>query len=356
MNNGQVEPSSNQRTWPEESRIIRKWIEDHPVLLAALAFFLPSSGLYHFVADGNVPLEIASSDAIAALPMLLTRVSFLVIMLCSLFVLPALMMFEGAVREPDGRLQVLPRRRSVRRKKLLQWFGTLALPGLMIVGAVVADIAFDIQGNWLVGIAIGVSMVLFTLITRRIRRGAHKAPIFSEFMGFALAACAVQMMAALLSMQLSLRYVDDSMNTGCVAALMAGAVIAVAALQVTIVAVIQDTSQHAGFVQQGFIAALLLVAVAFTYPHSGAALTSIALRDSASGGHQCVTLQLAADASDFGMLIESKPTAKGRTIGLKLLSNLGGVYLARIHGGTDTTVYRIPTDKVVGMAPCKKQD
>jgi hypothetical protein len=54
------------------------------------------------------------------------------------------------------------------------------------------------------------------------------------------------------------------------------------------------------------------------------------------------------------MLINSKPTAKGRTVGLKLLSNLGGIYLARIDGGKDTTVYRIPTDKVVGMAPCKK--
>lgn len=130
--------------------------------------------------------------------------------------------------------------------------------------------------------------------------------------------------------------------------------IVVAALQITIVVVIEDTSQHAGFVRQGFIAALLLVAVAFTYPHSGAALTSIALRDSASGGHQCVTLQLAAEATDFGMLIDSGPTAKGKTIGLNLLSNLGGVYLACIHGDTDTTVYRIPTDKVVGMAPCKK--
>lgn len=154
--------------------------------------------------------------------MLLTRVSFLVIMLCALFVLPALMMFEGAVREPDGRLRVLPKYLPVRRKKLLQWYVTLALPGLMIVAAVIADTAFDIQGNWLVGVAICVSMVVFTLITRRIRRGAHKAPIFSEFMGFALAACAVQMMAALLAMQLSLRYVDDSTNTGWVALLLAG--------------------------------------------------------------------------------------------------------------------------------------
>lgn len=254
----------------EESRIIRKWIEDHPVLLTALAFFLPSSGLYHFVADGNVPLEIASSDAIAALPMLLTRVSFLVIMLCALFVLPALMMFGGAIREPDGRLRVLPRYLPVRLRKLLQWWGTLALPGLMIVAAVIADTAFNIQGNWLVGAAIGVSMVVFTLITRRIRRGALKAPILSEFMAFALAACAVQMMAALLAMQLSLRYVEDSTNTGWVALLLAGAVIAVAVLQVTIVVVIQDTSQHAGFVRQGFIAALLLVAVAFTHIHTAA--------------------------------------------------------------------------------------
>ncbi len=347
-------PITGERTWPEESRIIRKWIEDHPVLLTALAFFLPSSGLYHFVADGNVPLEIASSDAIAALPMLLTRVSFLVIMLCALFVLPALMMFEGAVREQDGRLRVLPRNLAVRRKKLLQWCVTLALPGLMIVAAVIADTAFGIRGSWLVSVAICVSMVVFTWITRRIRRGAPKAPIFSEFMGFALAACAVQMMAALVAMQLSLRYVDDSMNTGWVALLLAGAVIAVAVLQVTIVVVIQDTSQHAGFVRQGFIAALLLVAVAFTYPQTGAALTGIALRDSASGGHRCVTLQLAADAADFGMLINSKPTANGRTVGLNLLSNLGGLYLARIDGGKDKTVYRIPTDKVVGMAPCKK--
>lgn len=354
MNNEKVEPSSNERTWPEESRIIRKWIEDHPVLLTALAFFLPSSGLYHFVADGNVPLEIASSDAIAALPMLLTRVSFLVIMLCALFVLPALMMFEGAVREQDGRLRVLPRNLAVRRKKLLQWCVTLALPGLMIVAAVIVDTAFGIRGNWLVSVAICVSMVVFTWITRRIRRGAYKAPIFSEFMGFALAACAVQMMAALLAMQFSLRYVDDSTNAGWVAALLAGAVIAVAALQVTIVVVIEETSQHAGFVRQGFIAALLLVAVAFTYPHSGAALTGIALRDSASGGHRCVTLQLAADAADFGMLINSKPTAEGRTVGLNLLSNLGGLYLARIDGGKDKTVYRIPTDKVVNMAPCRK--
>lgn len=113
-------------------------------------------------------------------------------------------------------------------------------------------------------------MVVFTLITRRIRRGALKAPILSEFMAFALAACAVQMMAALLAMQLSLRYVEDSTNTGWVALLLAGAVIAVAVLQVTIVVVIQDTSQHAGFVRQGFIAALLLVAVAFTHIHTAA--------------------------------------------------------------------------------------
>lgn len=46
--------------------------------------------------------------------------------------------------------------------------------------------------------------------------------------------------------------------------------IAVAVLQVTIVVVIQDTSQHAGFVRQGFIAALLLVAVAFTHIHTAA--------------------------------------------------------------------------------------
>lgn len=350
-----------KRAWKEELRIVSKWIEEHPALLTVLAFLLPSSGLYHFVTADHIPLELASSDVIAALPLLLVRISFLVIMLSALFALPALMVFEGAVREQDGSIRVFPpfirrRRRKLgpRAKKLLLWLLALSVPGLAIAAALAVDAMLDQSDAPVVPVAIGVGVVAFVVITRGIRRSAQNGESLHEFTALSAAAGVTQMMAALFCMQFALRYVPSATHDGLVFALLLFAVFILAFVQITIVVVIEQTSRHAGFVRQGFVGALCLVSIAFIFPHSGAALTGMALRDTASGGHRCVRLAMTAESADFRTLIHKNAAGAGRTVGLNLLSNLGGTYLARIRGDKEKTVYRIPTDKVVSMAPCEQ--
>ncbi len=352
MQGSQPPPPPKVRTWREDSKLIGRWIERHRTILAALAFLLPSTGLYHFATIGRVPLEIASSDVIAALPLLLGRITFIVVVLSALPILPALLMFEGAVREPDGRVRVLPSARRARRKKVVQWLLALAIPGFMIAVALIGTVSFGWSDTWVIPLAIAISSATFAFTIQRIRRAPDKDTMAIDSIARYVAAGVAQMMVALITMQLSLRHVSDSMNEWLVFGILIVATIIVAILQVLLIRIIELTSRHAGFVQQAFFGALVVISIAFVYPPSGAALTAAVLRDSASGGDRCVTLELTRDAADFAKLIAPSGVDEAETVGLSLLSNLGGTYLARKHGSPDDTVYRIPIAKVSGMKAC----
>ncbi|ROP73292.1 hypothetical protein EDF74_3559 [Stenotrophomonas rhizophila] len=352
MQGSQLPPPPKVGTWREDSKLIARWIERHPIILGALAFLLPSTGLYHFATIGRVPLEIASSDIIAALPLLLGRITFIVVVLSALPILPALLMFEGAVREPDGRVRVLPSARRARRRKVRQWLLALAIPGFMIAGALIGTVSFGLPDTWVIPLAIAISSSTFAFTIHRIRRTPSKDTMAIDSIALYMAAGVAQMMVALITMQLSLRFVSDSMNQWIVFGILIVATILVAILQVLLIRIIELTSSHAGFVKQAFFGALVAISIAFTFPPSGAALTAAVLRDSASGGNRCVTLELTRDAADFAKLIAPSGVDEAKTVGLSLLSNLGGTYLARKHGSPDDTVHRIPIAKVTGMKAC----
>jgi len=221
----------------------------------------------------------------------------------------------------------------------------------MIAGALIGTVNFGLSDTWVIPSAIAISSVTFAFTIQQIRRAPNKNTGIDSITLY-VAAGVAQMMVALITMQLSLRYVSDSTNEWLVFLVLIATTIFTALLQVLLIRIIELTSRHAGFVKQAFWGALVIISIAFTFPPSGAALTAAVLRDSASGGNRCVMLELTRDSADFANVIAASGVGEAKTVGLSLLSNLGDTYLARKHGSQDDTVYRIPTEKVTGMKAC----
>lgn len=341
------------RTWIAEAKEALGWLEAHPMLLAALAIFLPTVGLYHYVVIGKVPLDIMSGDTISALPQLLAHISLWVILLSAMPILPVLAMFEGSYRDSTGLLRILPSSLKARRKKLIQWLIALSLPGLFLSTALLLTVEMDVPDRFVIVPAIVVSTVTFAYMSLRYRRGSHTKKWGFDAWYHALASGFFQIFLSITAMQLALMKSRDE-SDGLIFTILVLTAVALAVLQVLIVVIVESTSRNAGFFKQAMVGAVVAVSLLMIIPQSGSALTGVVLQMSASGGEKCLNLTLTPDADGFEKIIDTAAEDGKRTTNLKLLSGLGDVYIARQHEQDGRAVFRIPKDKVTGMQPCSK--
>lgn len=346
--------TNTTRAWLLELRAVQQWIETHPILLAGAAILLPSVSIYHYTISERVPLSVASPGLISALPSVLAAIAFLTIGLCALPILPASLMLDGAVREQSGRLRVLPRGSKERRQYALRWMGAFALPGGILALSLFASVSWLPESHWTVPLGIGLASAVFTGIVTITRRAHGLVATFDSVL-FSLLMSLLQMLLAITVMKLAIRQIDPSAPDIVVFGALMGSSLILASVQVLVVVVIEETSQHAGFVTLAFVAALGAIALACIVPTTGAALAGSVIRASAAGNAECVQLRLSIEAKDFSDIV-SAPNVSRDTVKLRLLSNTDGMYLVRKAEEPNETVYRIPSDKVVALTPCVTQE
>lgn len=344
-----VAPSKMKRSlWLKELLVIKFLIEKHPVLASASAILLPSISIYHYTMREHVPLSIASPDVVSSLPSVLAAIAFLVLALAALPLIPVSLLFEGATRDPDGQLRILPREDAQRRKDILHWLLAFMMPGAFIALGVCTSALWLPDADWPIIVAAILASVIFTWTVRwkksdGIRRHAVEPTLTTFAISF------LQMLLAIYVMQGSLKIFGKSPSNAQAILALTVSVFLLPLVQMFAVRLIEHTSQRYGFVMQAFIGALLLIAGMCLIPPTGATLAGHVIAGSASGYTLCTQLRLSSQASEFAALTSAESSL---TIPLKILSNAGGSYLVRKSDSEDQTVYRVPDASVIALSPC----
>ncbi|MDL5366573.1 hypothetical protein QSH18_13280 [Xanthomonas sp. NCPPB 2654] len=334
--------------WLTELRSIQTWIESHPLLLGSYAILVPSISIYHYTRTEQVPLSIASTDIISALPSVFAAIAFLVLALTTLPLIPVLLMFEGAKRDANGRLHVLSNDTSKRIKDAIYWFSAFMIPGAIVALGVCASTLWFPNSRWPVTSAAILASLIFVALVHLIKGNKLKNLISPDTM-INIPISFLQMLLAISLMQVSLRIFGSSpTNTEAVIAIVI-AVFALPFLQIFVVLLVELTSQHYGFVMQAFLGSFCLISMLCIAPTTGAFLAGHVLGGSASGYTKCIQLELGDSAVKFKKILSQHST---NTVPINILSNASEIYLVRDPHSHDQAVYRIPEADVIAHVPC----
>lgn len=341
--------------WKQDLRATLKLIGENSFLIGGGIVFLSAVSLFYYIQIEHVPLNLASSDVFAALPVLFATVSLLTLVLTVMSLLPVTLMFDGVSRSNEGTLQALPSDRANRTAFIRWWLAALTLPGLVLAAAMALSIGTDLSKaiDWLImPIALAFSCLSFVFSLRKAHQKNHRTlDLYTQ--GQAATLSLIQMLLLIVVMQWVLRYTKLEILWQVVASMLLAA-LAIAILQIFLALLIVATSNRGSLLMQALVGSIVIVVAACLFPFTGGKLAGYVLQTSAMGGRSCVQLTLTAEAHDSADLIGSQNGIK-TTPPLTLLAQSEQVYLARRHDKGQDDVYRIPVEHVQKIGACPKR-
>lgn len=341
--------------WKQDLRATLKLIGENSFLIGGGIVFLSAVSLFYYIQIEHVPLNLASSDVFAALPVLFATVSLLTIVLTLVPLLPVAIMFDGVSRGNEGILLALPSNKKSRKAFILWWLAALTLPGLVLTGALAVYVRIkpnEVGTNLIMWTALLASCGLFTLsIWKAHKKRKRTLDAYTTIQAAALSF--TQILLFVIAMRWIMGYIKPQELWQDIL-LSLSVVVTVSLLQIFFVLIIVATSNRGSLLMQALVGATAIVIATCLFPFSGGKLAGYVLRTSAMGGRSCVQLTLARDASDIADLVLTQNGIK-TTPPLTLLAQSEQVYLARRHDKGQDDVYRIPVEHVQKIGACPKR-
>lgn len=347
-----AQPSPNRYTQLSQGLL---WLNERAWPLGGSILLVAGIYLFQYIQVEKIPLSITSSAVIAALPAMFAMLVFLIVMLGSLVVMPAFIMFHR-LNDSGERLsdhlsfdQGKSGLTALHRRLVLHWgYGLLLLGAFVWLLGVLAPLT-QRNGWWIVGeVVVGLlTLAAHAWIVTRV----YKTRITREFW-FACVMSALVQWFAILNVTLVVarsvsEYVEDVwwfIPFMLLELVLLWLIQLAGAYFVVVIRRHEHPIAHAALVGMAVIVALGLI------PQASAKLAGVTLQLPSSGARHCTIVTWTPDTK----LLEAikDPSNPGSSIRLRLLAEADGMYIVRPWRTEAKAVQFIPRASVTGFDEC----
>ena len=331
------------------------WLNERAWPLGGSILLVAGIYLFQYIQVEKIPLSITSSAVIAALPAMFAMLVVFIVMLGSLVVMPAFIMFHR-LNDSGERLsdhlsfdQRKPELTALHGRLVLHWgYGLLVLGAFVwLIGALAPYT--QLSGWWIVG-EIGVGLLTLAahawIITRVYKTRIDKAFWFACVMSALVQLFAILTVTVVVARSVS-EYVEDVwwfIPFMLLELFLLWLIQLAGAYFVVVVRRHEHPIAHGALVGRAVIFAVGLI------PQASAKLAGVTLQLPSSGARHCTVVTWAPDTKVLEAIKD--PNNPGSSIRLRLLAEADGIYIVRPWRTEAKAVQFIPRASVTGFDEC----